>query len=109
MADINVSFYNIDFAKLVVERDFTNEANRMLPRVIEEFSKATAARAWKKRQQISGANDSEKKRFIQQAIEAYHMDPTQKERVRNIVVEQLKEQKKQHDRQAQFTFPQTVG
>jgi len=108
MSDINVSFYNVDFAKLVVERDFTNEANRMLPRVIEEFSKATAAKAWTKFQKVTGASDSEKRRFIQQSIDAYRMDATKKERVRSIVLEQLKDQKQRHDRQYNFSFTQPV-
>ena len=97
MADINVSFYNVDLDKLVIERDFTNEANRMLPRVIEEYGKAAALSQWKE-QEKSGASTSEKGKFIHHAIARYEMDASQRDRVRAIVIKQLKEQKQQYDK-----------
>jgi len=97
MSDITISFDDVDFDKLIIESDFTDQANRMLPKLIEEFGKATAVNNWKHREK-SGASNSERGRFIRDAIRNYEMDPMKKDRVRKIVIEQLKEQKYRHDK-----------
>ena len=97
MSDINISFDDVDFEKLIIESDFADQANRILPKLIEEFGKATAVKDWKLREK-SGASNSDRGRFIRDAIQNYKMDPMKKDRVRQRVIEQLKEQKYRHDK-----------
>ena len=102
MSDINVSFYDVDLGKLIIERDFTNEANRMLPKVIEEFGKVTAVKEWNRYQKLSHTSNADRGNFIRQAIRTFKMSPVKMDQIRKIMVQQLRDQKAKYDKETSW-------